>query len=189
MLRVMDSFLENLSRTLATHGAPFKGTPYVGAKDISLRRCKGYRVTNLHHLHIKLYYCDMYHMDTRNSNPASKDSEGPAEFESRGHEDTIGCPLETDLGMRRIPFKPCVEARAAKKYPLCGLGRIPATVASSTAALPFVKRWAETHRLASPPFPATSGGSRAHLAWTSPPPLRGTSPLPPCVGARAAPSE
>ena len=128
-------------------------------------------------------------MDTRNSNPASKDSEGPAEFESRGHEDTIGCPLETDLGMRRIPFKPCVEARAAKKYPLCGLGRLPATLPSSSAALPFVKRWAETHRLASPPFPATSGGSRAHLAWTSPPPLRGTSPPPPCVGARAAPSE
>ena len=59
----------------------------------------------------------MYHMDTRNSNQASKDSEGPAEFESRGHEDTIGCPLETDLGMRHVPFKPCAEAGAGKKNP------------------------------------------------------------------------
>ena len=49
-------------------------------------------------------------MDTRNSNPASKD-------------------YETDLKMRHIPFKPCVEARAGKKDPTCGLLRTLPTLA------------------------------------------------------------
>ena len=97
-------------------------------------------------------------MDTRNANPTSKDS-------------------ETDLGMRHIPFKPCVEARAGKKDPMCGLQGLAPTVFSAASALAVVSQRAETQGLDISASTASRCGPGAHLAWTPPPPSAGP-PLP-----------
>ena len=94
---------------------------------------------------------------------------------------------------------------------MCGLRPTPPTCFSCVSAPAFVARGAETRRLASLQNPATRRGPRANLVWNPPLalrqgascvgarrsrpntalkrglPLRGTSPAPPCVGARAAP--